>query len=248
MKTLLVTSQITYVPGNYLGLFEEVLASASSQIAGLVILENASWKLCKEILGLKLLGCSRISSHLLKNFIELPRKSREKLFESKGIPVIRTKTMNSADMIEYVKREKIDLIVNARTRCIYKKSILEAPRLGCINIHHGLLPEYRGTLCDLYALSEGRHAGFTLHEMNEKIDAGRILKRCEVSSRDDRDFAAYLEKASIIEGQELGRLLLEIATVGRLPEGVINQCEKTVYTRNPDRKQIARMREAGLLL
>jgi len=248
MKTLLVTSQITYVPRNYQGLFEEILASASSHIAGLVLLENASWKLSRDILGLKLLGCSRISRHLLKNLIELPKKGREKLFEAKGIPVIRAKTMNSAEMLEYVIREKIDLIVNARTRCIYKKPILEAPRLGCINIHHGLLPEYRGTLCDLYALSEQRPAGFTIHEMNEKIDAGRILKRREVSSSDDRDFAVYLEKASVIEGQELGRLLLEISRLGRLPEGAVNQCERAVYTRNPDRKQIARMREAGLVL
>ncbi|MFL5814814.1 MAG: formyltransferase family protein [Bdellovibrionia bacterium] len=248
MRTLLVTSQITYVPRNYQALFEGVLKSASSHIAGLVVLENLSWRLSKDILGLKLMGCSEISRHLFKNVMEARKRERERLFESKGLPVIRTQTMNSPEIIEYVKSKRIDLIVNARTRCIYKKPILEAPRLGCINIHHGLLPEYRGTLCDLYALFEGRPAGFTIHQMNEKIDAGKILKRIEVSGHGEKDFAAYLEKASLIEGQVLGELLNDIAAQDSLPAGIENRSEKSVYTRNPNRKQIAKMKEEGLVL
>jgi methionyl-tRNA formyltransferase len=248
MKTLLVTSQITYVPRNYQSLFEGVLESASTHIAGLVVIENLSWKLSKDVLGLKLLGCSEVTNHLLKNILRVNKRERERLFEAQGLPVLRTKTMNSPEILDYVKREKIDLIVNARTRCIYKKSILEAPRLGCINIHHGLLPEYRGTLCDLYALFEGRPAGFTIHQMNDKIDAGRILKLCEVSDRGEKDFSSYLEKASRREGQELAILLNEIAANDTLPNGIENRCEKPVYTRNPNRKQIAKMKQEGLVL
>ncbi len=248
MKTLLVTSQITYVPRNYQALFEGVLESAFEHITGLVLLENVSWALSKDILGLKLLGCSGISRHLVKNLIELPKRNRERLFEKAGLPVIRAKTMNSPEMIELVKNKKIDLIVNARTRCIYKKPILEAPKIGCINIHHGLLPEYRGTLCDLYALSEGRPAGFTIHEMNERIDAGRILKRCEVSNPGEKDFSKYLEQASWIEGRELGTLIRQIAATDSLPQGFENRCEKPVYTRNPDRRKIAKMKKDGMHL
>jgi methionyl-tRNA formyltransferase len=252
MKTLLVTSQITYAPRNYQALFEGVLKSASSHIAGLVVLENLTWGISKDILGLKLMGCSEISKHLFKNVMEARRKERERLFESKGLPVIRAQSMNSPELIEFVKTKRIDLIVNARTRCIYKKPILEAPRLGCINIHHGLLPEYRGTLCDLYALFEGRPAGFTIHQMNEKIDAGRILKRVEVSNpllnQGEKDFAAYLEKASQLEGQVLAELLNDIAAQDALPAGTENRSEKPVYTRNPNRKQIAKMKEEGLVL
>jgi methionyl-tRNA formyltransferase len=248
MRTLLVTSQITYVPANYQSLFEGVLEGAAPHIAGLVLLENVTFSLAKDILGLKLLGCSGISKHLLKNLLELPLRKRENLFKARGIPVLRAKTMNSPEMIEYVKKEQIDLIVNARTRCIYKKAILEAPRLGCINIHHGLLPEYRGTLCDLYALSEGRPAGFTIHQMNEKIDAGQILKRCEVSQKDDRHFPQYLEKAAKLEGQELASLIRSIAQLNAIPHGIENRCARPIYTRNPDRKKISQMRKEGLAL
>jgi methionyl-tRNA formyltransferase len=248
MRALLVTSQITYVPRNYQALFEGVLKNASEHVAGLVLLENLSWRLSKDILGLKLLGCNGIAGHLLKNIIELPKHRREKLFEERGLPVIRAKTMNTPEMVQCVKNQKIDLVVNVRTRCIYKTPILKAPRLGCINIHHGLLPEYRGTLCDLYALSEGRPAGFTIHEMNEKIDAGKILRRREVSRPGDRNFSAYLEKASELEGFELASLLQEIAQYDALPEGLSNQCAKAIYTRNPNRKQISKMRKEGMVL
>jgi methionyl-tRNA formyltransferase len=252
MRTLLVTSQITYVPRNYQALFEAVLKSASSHIAGLVVLENLNWGISKDILGLKLMGCSEISRHLFKNVLAIRKRERERLFEAKGLPVIRTQTMNSPAIIEYVKEKRIDLIVNARTRCIYKKPILESPRMGCINIHHGLLPEYRGTLCDLYALFEGRPAGFTIHQMNEKIDAGKILRRCEVSHPEthgtEKDFAAYLEKASRLEGQILGELLNAIAAQDSLPAGIENRSARPIYTRNPNRKQIAKMKEKGLVL
>lgn len=248
MKTLLVTSQVTYVPRNYQALFEQVLSQARQHIAGLVLIENLSWKMSSDILGLRLMGCPRISSHLLKNIIGLRKQSRENLFEQAGLPVIRTQNMNSSEMIDYVKNEKIDLVVNARTRCIYEKPILSAPRLGCINIHHGLLPEYRGTLCDLYALYDKRPAGFTIHEMNEKIDAGRILRLREVSLPGEIDYSSYLERASRIEGQELSELLHEIAASDSLPEGQVNFSEKTYYTRNPNRGQISQMKRAGLVL
>jgi methionyl-tRNA formyltransferase len=202
----------------------------------------------KDVIGLRLMGCPGISSHLLKNILELRKQNRENLFEKAGLPVIRTQSMNSPEMIDYIKKEKIDLVVNARTRCIYKKSILSAPRLGCINIHHGLLPEYRGTLCDLYALYDKRPAGFTIHEMNEKIDAGKILRLRKVSMPGESDYPNYLEKASLIEGEVLSELVHEIAARGSLPEGTANFSEKTYYTRNPNRGQISQMKRAGLVL
>src|SRR4051812_19833664 len=98
MRALLVTSELTYVPKNYIGLFESVLKLAASEVAGLVLLENASLehlpKLGRDILGLGLLGCRGISAHLLRNFFELRLRHREKLFEARGLPVYRTASMN----------------------------------------------------------------------------------------------------------------------------------------------------------
>lgn len=248
MKVALVTSEVTYVPSNYLGLFEELLERAGHHVSGLFMLKNLSGGLIKQLLGLGLIGCRGVAGALARNIAELPLRKRERLFEQRALPVIRVSTMNDAAVIRWVRDNEIDLIVNLRTRCIYKKAILEAPKLGCINIHHGILPVYRGTLCDLYAMHEGRPAGFTVHVMNEKIDDGRILVLKEVSHPGEKNYIEYLSRTGREEGRVLAELLDRIAQTGTLPEGEANRCEKSVYTRNPDRARIREMREGGMIL
>src|SRR5690606_523522 len=108
--------------------------------------------------------------------------------------------------------------------CIYKRSILQAPRLGCLNVHHGLLPRYRGTMCDLYALSEGREAGFSVHVMTPKLDAGPILRR-QIVGGGTRDYLSYLRHTGPIEARVLTELVDEIENLGQLPTGDVNRCD-----------------------
>ncbi len=246
MKTLLVTSEITYVPGNYYSLFEELLKRARPKIGGLVILENMSWKIALDGIGLRLLGCKKVAGTLFRNALELKKQKRETLFKNSGLPVLRVSSMNDPRIISWIKNNEIDLVVNLRTRCIYKKEILNAPRLGCINIHHGHLPQYRGTLCDLYALYEKRPAGFTIHRMNEKIDAGEILAVHTVSQNAESDYIDYLERTGIEEAKVLSDILIDTAESGTLPKGIPNTCDKPTYTRNPSRQMIRNIQSAGI--
>lgn len=252
MKALLVTSEITYVPRNYADLFDALLnepTGAPDLIGGLVVLKGFSFNLLKTVGGLYWLGAPRVASTLLKNMVEMPMRRREKMFEARGLPVLQADSMNDPHTIEWVRAHGFDLIVNVRTRCIYKKTILETPPLGCVNIHHGLLPEYRGTMCDLFALSESRPAGFTIHSMTEKIDAGRILVRQAVSQGSDRDYISYLARTGREEGRALSRLLRATQERGRLPEGMPNQCERPIFTKTPKKRaEIRLLRERGIQL
>ncbi|MEK6624781.1 MAG: formyltransferase family protein, partial [Bdellovibrionota bacterium] len=162
--------------------------------------------------------------------------------------VFKFESMNSDEAIKLVKDLEIDVVVNMRTRCIYKRPILEAPHLGCINIHHGLLPEYRGTLCDLYALSEGRPAGFSIHHMVEKVDAGALYKRCEVG-QGDRNYQEYLKRSAITEAKILSEIFSYIEKEGRLPEPLaIHSPTPHHYSKTPNHKQIRAMIDQGLIL
>ncbi len=248
LRTLLVTSEVTYVPSNYFQLFQTVLDGAGAHVAGLAILRGLNRALAKSTLGLFALGCNRVASTLVTNILRLPLKQREKLFRARNLPVLRWDSMNDAEAVEWVRANDIDLVINLRTRCIYKPDILNAPRLGCLNIHHGLLPVYRGTLCDLYALSENRPAGFTIHKMNEKIDAG-VLYHVEATAKGfEPDYIGYLGKTGEREGRALVKLLDEIAASGALPDGQPNVCEKPIFTRNPKREQISQLKAKGMKL
>jgi methionyl-tRNA formyltransferase len=247
LKVVLVTSLVTYMPDNYLRLFQEVLRLNAKNIYGLILLENFDRSTIISSLGLPLLGAKRIGAQLIKNMIELPLKKREKLFISYGIPTHYYKSMNEQNVIDYIKRNEIDLIINIRTRCLYKQNILDAPKLGCLNIHHGLLPEYRGTLCDLYALTEGRQAGFSIHVMEKKVDNGAILARVEVSSG-DKNYLEYLKKTEPLEAVELQRLFEQIEQNRQIPQGMENKTKNKVYTKNPSRKQIQSFIKQGFKL
>jgi len=250
MKVLLVSSQVTYTPNNYYELHKELLDKSEHHIHGLVFLKNLNMSVVKSTAGLFALGAYNVASSLAKNIMSLPLKKTEKLYKSKNKEVLYFNSMNEKAVIEYVKVNNIDLIVNMRTRCIYKKDILEAPNLGCINIHHGILPEYRGTLCDLYALSENRDAGFTIHEMNKKIDDGKILSIGVVSckSKNQKNYMSHLRSASFVEAQTLAQLLDKIGKINKLPEGNLNSTDKAIYTKNPTRKKIKELKTKGLII
>ncbi len=250
MKVLLVSSQITYTPNNYLDLHRELLAKSHKYIHGLILLKNMDFDIIKSTAGLYALGANKVASSLTKNIASLPMNKTEKLYKSNRKDVLYFKSMNEKAVIDYVKSNNIDLIVNMRTRCIYKSAILDAPKLGCINIHHGLLPDHRGTLCDLYALSENRDAGFTIHQMNKKIDDGKILSTGIVSKKDEKqnNYMDHLLKASYLEGKTLAQLLDNIAKLKNLPEGINNISDKAIYTKNPTRKKIKEFKKKGLII
>jgi methionyl-tRNA formyltransferase len=249
MKTLLATSQVTYVPRNYVDLFDELVSRVARHLTGVMFLRTLDGALIKTMAGLYALGCHRVAWSLTRNILELPLRRRERLAERHGLTVLHGESMNDAWIIEWIREQDIDLVVNLRTRCIYKPEVLAAPKIGCINIHHGLLPVYRGTMCDLFALSENRAAGFTIHVMNETIDAGQILLRREVSDGSEKNYARYLAKTGREEGKALAELISKIAETGVLPAGEPNQAEKIFVSRTPrSRQAIRELKARGMVL
>ena len=244
MKALLVTSGVTFVPRNYDDL---VVGMASCpQIGGLLVLDNADRGLVRTALGLMIAGAPRVGRILLANLLGPSRRRRELAYARAGKPVFRATSINSRVVAELVRAHGFDLIVNARTRHIYRKRILRAPRLGCINVHHGLLPDQRGTMCDLWSLSERRPAGFSIHVMSRAIDAGPILARVPVSNGSDRDYPAYLVRSARAEVAALRDVLARIEASDGVKGRPNVGSGALVLRRNPTRRQIRVLRRRGM--
>lgn len=246
MNVVLVTSQVTYVQDNYLNLLTPFLASDYKNVAGLIILRNLDLPLLAKALGVRFRGATKMSNTLLKNISELALKKREKLCEQYGIPVAYFNSMNDPEAIQWVKERNTDLVVNMRTRCIYKKEILNTPHIGCINIHHGILPDYRGTFCDLHALAEGKDAGFSIHQMTQKIDHGKIFHVEVVSQGTDKDYMDYLARSGAIEAKALSKVIRDIEKNGF--EGFPNISPAPIFTKNPTQEGIKKMLAQGMVL
>lgn len=246
MNIAIVTSEVTYIPQNYNALICELLNLSNVHL--FVNLSNRSPNLIIKGLGLVALGAKNIGIQLIKNTLNPNSKLRKKLCKKNNIKFISVDSINDSQIIEIIKESQIDIILNIRTRCIYKKEALEAPKLGCINLHHGILPNYRGTMCDLYALFEGRSAGFSLHKMEEKIDAGTIYSTTEVSST-ETNYWKYLATSHTQELEKIKQLLDQIEILGCLPNGTPNdKTSQTKYTKNPTKVIIDKMISKGMIL
>lgn len=81
-----------------------------------------------------------------------------------------------------------DLLVSAAYARIVPEEVLAIPRIGAINVHPSLLPEYRGVLAVLWALYERRtKVGVTIHQMTLPVDTGPILAQASLDVTDDAD-------------------------------------------------------------
>lgn len=252
LRLVYVTSSVTYVKDNYLHLLSTVSRKdrlpEGAEIAAVVFIEVPTPYLVKNIIGLQILGAPRFSLTLLRNLMSAKLNDRRvTMLRQAGIPLYRCKNINHHDAVQYLRKCSPDLIMNLRTRNIYKKEVLDLPRIGCLNIHHGLLPENRGTMCDLWAWSEGRPVGYTIHWMNEKIDDGDIVRRQEVNVKHLKSYLDIPYTSSLSECENLLECLHQIARGGKYA-AMKNVCDKPKYTRSPMMSQILAMRRRGLRL
>jgi len=98
-----------------------------------------------------------------------------------GVPVIHESNVNAREFVDKVERMCLHLIISVASSVIFKAPLIQAPRCGCINIHHGRLPRYRGMMPTFWQMVHGeRKVGICIHEMNTRIDDGRILLQREV--------------------------------------------------------------------
>jgi folate-dependent phosphoribosylglycinamide formyltransferase PurN len=246
MKTILVTSDLTYTPQNYSNVLEFVMSNSKQQIAGMVLIKINLLNIFGKVLFLYFSGCRNMAKTLTLNLFSTLLREKKKLFKKYNIPFVEVKNINNAKAISWLQKISPDLIVNMRARCIYKNSILRVPRLGCINIHHGILPKQRGLFCDLYALAENKETGFTIHQMTNQIDIGQIFYQEKIDN--DKDYMKYLSKVSRSEGMAISTFINKIAADGFLLKGALKKCDNSIVTTTPDFKKIKQLQYKGIIL
>jgi methionyl-tRNA formyltransferase len=114
-------------------------------------------------------------------------------------PAGRGMELKSPEVIEYAKAKKIPFFqcenINKEEEFLSKltdlnldfmvvlafaqflgSKVLNAPKMGCFNIHTSLLPKYRGAAPIQYALLNGdKDTGVSIQKMVKKMDAGDIV-------------------------------------------------------------------------
>ncbi len=93
-----------------------------------------------------------------------------------GISLWQPKRVNQGSVLTVLRDLAPDLGVSIAYNQIFGRELLGLPRLGCLNLHAGMLPHYRGRNVINWAIINGERAiGVTAHFMDEGIDTGDVL-------------------------------------------------------------------------
>ena len=106
----------------------------------------------------------------------LRRSPVQVLAEARGLDVRTPVSLKGADEQAAFRALDAAAAVIAAYGLILPNAVLDAPRLGCVNVHASLLPRWRGAAPIQRAILAGdRESGVTIMRVVEEVDAGPIL-------------------------------------------------------------------------
>ncbi|MEN3088417.1 MAG: methionyl-tRNA formyltransferase [Staphylococcus pseudoxylosus] len=128
-----------------------------------------------------------------------------------GLPVYQPEKLAQSEDLEKLIALDADLIVTAAFGQILPESLLNAPKLGAINVHASLLPKYRGGAPIHQAIIDGqKETGISIMYMVKKLDAGDIISQRAIAIEDQDDVGSMHDKLSFLGADLLKETLPSI--------------------------------------
>lgn len=135
-----------------------------------------------------------------------------------GLPVYQPDTLRDETAQQTIRDLAPEVIVVVAYGKLLPKAVLDAPRLGCINVHGSLLPLYRGAAPIQWAVINGEEVtGVTTMFMAEGMDTGDILLKVETEIGPEETAGELFDRL-----KDLGADLL-VKTLERLEKGEIQR-------------------------
>ena len=136
--------------------------------------------------------------------------------------------INHPDVVKLADKLQPDLIAVFGTSLI-RGELLKRGRLGMVNLHGGLSPEYRGADCTFWALYNGEpgKVGCTLNYIDEGIDTGRLIAHISPEIRPD-DNELVLFWRSVRESAQVYAELMQRLARGETP-GMVQPGKGRLY-------------------
>ena len=119
---------------------------------------------------------------------------------SHNLPVFQPENFREEETVEQLRALQPDVLAVVAYGRILPQRVLDIPKLGCINIHASLLPQYRGSAPYQWAVLDGlAETGVSAQYMAAKMDAGDVIG---------------VAKTPIGENETAGQLLDRLAVLG----------------------------------
>lgn len=147
------------------------------------------------------------------------------------IPVLQPLSLKTDADLHTLLAFNADLIVVVAYGMILSQAVLDAPRLGCINVHGSLLPRWRGAAPIQRALMAGdATTGVTIMQIVRKLDAGDMLHKEHYTIQPTDTASDLHDKLAQLGAIGLSKVLEQIVlgTVQAIPqdESLVTYAEK----------------------
>mgnify|MGYP005764405341 FL=1 len=121
------------------------------------------------------------------------------------------KVRNNIEFLDKIKNLKPDVICVVAYGKILPKELLDIPRLGCINVHGSLLPQYRGAAPIQWAVLNGdKETGITTMYMDVGMDTGDMVLKEKVEIGENETTGELWDRLSKIGANLLVKTLKQI--------------------------------------
>jgi len=186
-------------------------------------------------------------AHLCDRFLrgEIREPVAAQLAES---PLPALSSPNSPQGLRVLAELVPDLIISIRYRRILREGAIAVPRLGVINLHSGILPDYRGVMATFWAMLAGeKDIGTTLHWIVDSgIDTGPVIGIRRKATRPD---SSYLVNVLGLYAEGCGMVADAVRAIanGRSPGGC-PQSPGGQYFAAPGARDVERFEGAGMTL
>ncbi len=138
-----------------------------------------------------------------------------------GVPVFDPESINTVESMEAVRRYEADLHIVCDYGQILSADCLATARLGGINLHASLLPQYRGAAPINWAIYKGEvETGVSVIHMTPRIDAGPVIAQGRTPIEPDETADALETRLSEIGSWLIRRAIdsLESGNLEALPQ------------------------------
>jgi methionyl-tRNA formyltransferase len=134
--------------------------------------------------------------------MKLQQSAVKKYAVEKDIPVLQPTNLKDIEFQQSLRDLNADVQVVIAFRMLPEK-VWDMPRLGTINLHASLLPNYRGAAPINWAIINGEvETGLTTFKLQHEIDTGDILKQKKLSIGRS-ETAGELHDRMMLEGADL---------------------------------------------
>ncbi len=137
---------------------------------------------------------SRAADKLIENANNF--RTYAEIIQESGIAIDVLNEINSPAGITRIKALTPDLIISIRFGVILKNPVIELAKHGVINLHSGMLPDYRGVMATFWALLNGdEQLSTSLHFIADStIDTGGIIAHSTISVDRNKSYLWHVLK------------------------------------------------------